>query len=142
MLSAPRACREPGCGKIAERDGGGYCAAHKDVNSSLEARAAFDRDRADDETRKLYATARWLTFRMWLIGQNPICQKINHWVRCTRPSRLVHHIHSPRLRPDLFTSAENCICLCFDCHTPEAGTPSWVAGVDFEPTTFRLPNFG
>jgi hypothetical protein len=141
MFRCPTSCKEPGCRKPSASDGKGFCTEHKGKNSISEARRQFDRDRADDEIRKLYATTRWLTFRGWLIRQNPMCQRIQKdGSRCPNASALVHHLLSPRTRPDLFTAAENCVCLCLDCHTPEAGTPQWRAAVDYVPAVFSLPS--
>lgn len=142
MLSAPRACREPGCGKIAERDGGGYCAAHKDASSALEARRQFDRDRADEPTRKMYATVRWLTFRSMMLARRPICQRLIHGVRCTNPSRVIHHLFSPRTHPQFFIDPDRVLALCPTCHTPEAGTPNWRPGFEYEYMPFELPTVG
>ena len=141
MLRCPIVCGEPGCGATNVR-GTRWCEKHQVSNTAAAARKQYDAERADDETRKMYATARWLNFRGWLISQNPVCQKISNGVRCTRFSFLVHHIWSPRARPDLFTSAAHCVCLCALCHDARAGTPEWRPGVDFVPTVFSPPNFG
>ena len=139
MFRAPVSCREPGCGKPSVRDGQGFCAAHKDKNFSTEARRQFDADRADDEIRRMYATSRWFAWRAFLLARRPMCQRLIDGAPCRHAGHLVHHIYSPRARPDLFTGWDNCVVLCDTCHTPEAGTPSWRPGVDYTYVPYDAP---
>lgn len=134
MMSSPRSCRE-GCGQPAVKDG--YCKNHQDA-------AARTFKRIRDEIDKMYGRVRWFHFRGWILSGRPICQRINKGVRCNHASTLVHHLHSPRVRPDLFTSERNVLALCAKCHGPEDGTPWYRAGVDFvdEPLHGSWENYG
>jgi hypothetical protein len=135
MLSSPKACRESGCGKVAVADARGYCLDHKRQNSCAAAGAERYKH---DPVSKMYGRVRWTRFRTVLLAQNPLCQKINRGIRCTRPSCIGHHLQSPRVRPDLFTDHKNVIAVCEFCHGPEEGTPWYRVGVDYVPTEFEI----
>jgi hypothetical protein len=79
----------------------------------------------------MYQRARWKRFRNWLIAKRPVCQRIVKGERCHAASFLVHHIISPRRRPDLFVDEKNTLCLCEHCHPPDEGTEYWRAGIDY-----------
>jgi len=85
-----------------------------------------------DAVDRMYHHARWLVFRKWILAGRPICQRIDKGIRCTKASTLVHHLWSPRQRPDLFTSERHVLALCAWCHTDEEGTPHWRAGHEYE----------
>jgi len=90
----------------------------------------------------MYQRAPWPKFRATLLGQNVLCQKLDRGgAQCRNVSTLVHHLISPRVRPDLFVDPGNCVALCAHCHPPDEGTPHWRPGVDFVLTQFRLPSF-
>lgn len=137
-----RNCRMSGCPMLT-RDRAGYCEKHiAHAGDSVRKRNKMRREN-DPIWREMYETARWKHFRRWLINQNPICQRLIGGVQCTNPSYLVHHCLSPRIRPDLFVEARNCVCLCGSgCHPNTESTPNWKAGVDFCETAFSLPSFG
>lgn len=131
MLSAPRACRN--CGRASTQ--GGYCEQHQ------QASARGDK-RVRDDVDKRYTRAPWPSFRLTMLGQNPICQRLDRrGEQCNSPARLVHHLLSPRVRPDLFVEPSNVVCLCEHCHPSDEGTPGWVEGRDYVKNSFRLPHF-
>lgn len=123
MISAPRACRERGCGQPSTKDG--YCAKHQEA-------ASRSVKRVRDDVDKMYGRVRWFVFRGWILAGRPICQRINKGIRCTNASTLVHHLFSPRVRPDLFTDERNVLALCAGCHVPDDGTPWWRPGHEYE----------
>jgi hypothetical protein len=90
----------------------------------------------------MYASTRWLTFRDVLIRQQGFCQRLWDGVRCQNTPTLVHHLRSPKERPDLFVVPSNCVALCEHCHPTTEGTPTWRTGVDYVPTVFRLMILG
>lgn len=117
-----RYCRERGC---AERhnDISGYCEKHRANNSFLQARAQRDADRKkDDPVWKLYNSSAWRRLREAFFGYgNVICQRIENGKRCTRPTEILHHIFSPRERPDLFFSPSNIRGVCRQHHDDSDG---------------------
>ena len=129
MWSAPQVCRA--CKQPAVR-GTFYCAKHTEAPPPSQ--------RVRDAVDKMYDTARWATFRAWMLMQNPICQRIVKGEQCHNPSSVVHHLISPRQRPDLFTDPRAVTCLCPTCHDASEGTPTWRPGVDFVPTRFSPPS--
>lgn len=133
MLSAPRACNESGCFQKAVKNG--FCEKHQ----APVARAV---KRIMTEVDGMYKRVRWLNFRRWIMWQNPICQKIERGRQCNNPATLVHHLWSPKVRPDLFIEPTNVICLCSHCHPPDEGTPFWRAGREFVATAFSNPTVG
>jgi hypothetical protein len=137
-----KSCRFAGCIALT-RDKSGYCEKHITHAGDAERLRNKMRRENDPIWREMYETARWRHFRKWLINQNVICQRIIGGVQCTNPSYLVHHILSPRVRPDLFTDPTNTVCLCGSgCHPNTESTPDWIAGRDYVKTEFALPSFG
>jgi hypothetical protein len=132
MLLSPTACRE--CG--ARSTLGGYCSAHQQP---------FARRfrRVHDDVDKMYGRSRWLVFRKWMLAHNPICQRLDkNREQCNAPARVVHHLNSPRVRPDLFIDPKNVVCVCFNCHPSDEGTMWWRAGVEYVATEWRNPIVG
>lgn len=130
-------CAQPGCTDVAEQ-GKDFCLKHQEDNYRKQAA----RDRVRHETDKLYYRAPWLTFRVTIIRQNPICQRIVKGEQCRNPSRVVHHLISPRVDKSKFLNPKNVAALCESCHPGGTeGTPDWVPGVDFVPTKSSLPKF-
>jgi hypothetical protein len=88
--------------------------------------------RANDPVRKMYDKAYWRRFERFVLARNQICQKIENGVQCICGASIVHHLISPRARPDLFLDVRNVVALC-ERHHPggEAGTPEWKEGRDF-----------
>ena len=137
-----RTCRYAGC-RALTREASGYCEDH--VGHAGDAERARNRMRKhfDPIWNDLYASARWTHFRKVMLRQNPICQRLRGTERCSNVAHLVHHILSPRTRPDLFIDPNNCVCLCGSaCHPNTEGTPEWVAGRDFVRTEFDLSYLG
>jgi len=91
----------------------------------------------------MYATARWKVFRGWCLRLNPICQRIlKDGTQCRYPSKIGHHLWSPRVRPDLFTDPKNVVMVCEFCHPNEEGTPWWRPGKEFVETQIAVPSVG
>lgn len=138
MLSAPRVCNLSGCGQPNMR-GTRWCAKHQQENSTHE----YNRARWKvDAVYRMYSRAPWPSFRETLKKHNPICQRIGDRGQCHNPATLVHHLQSPRDRPDLFVVPANCVALCAHCHPTSEGTPHWRVGVDYVPTRFEMPHIG
>lgn len=132
MFSAPRVCRA--CAQPTVR-GSVFCEKH--------AKEPPESQRVRGETDKMYGTVRWFRFRGWLLTQNPMCQKLTKGQPCRNPAHVVHHLISPRVRPDLFIDPPNTVCLCDHCHPGGTeGTPWWRPGVDYTPTKAAAPNIG
>jgi hypothetical protein len=132
MLSSPRACRK--CGKASVKEG--YCAEHQQASARGEKRLL-------DAVDRMYHRQPWPAFRLVMLGQNPICQRLDKsGVQCREWASIVHHLVSPRKRPDLFVEPSNVACLCANCHPPDEGTEWWRVGKEYVQTEFRLPNLG
>jgi len=101
--------------------------------------AAYDKMRADDVTRKMYGKSFWRRrYQPAMLANNPICQRLINGEQCHNPATLVHHLLSPRERPDLFTTPSNTVCLCAGCHPGGMeSTPLWRPNVDYVPTVFK-----
>jgi 5-methylcytosine-specific restriction endonuclease McrA len=125
-VALPKACI--GCNRTCERDAlrNGRC---PECAKPLDAKN--DRYRKNDPIRQMYLLARfgWRKFRAYIITRNPVCQRIVtnpltfHQEQCREPAVEVHHLISPRTRPDLFTEPANVVCLCKHCHTKTQGEP-------------------
>jgi len=132
-------CREPGCFKRTNARSG-YCEAHETKNSASAARKEYDKRRKEDPVARLYAMAAWQRFRQFFFNRNPICQRIGaDGKQCREVATLIHHLLSPRKRPDLFLDPKNVVALCAHCHPPDEGTPDWVAGRDYVPSVIEPP---
>jgi hypothetical protein len=122
-------CQQPGC--PANVLDGRYCPVHANSNQVKE----YDKNRDKyDPARKLYWSGRYEKFRNFLMAKNPQCQKLE-WlngvlVQCLEFSRVLHHLVDPKVAPQLFLTASNCVCVC-EAHHPggTAGTPDWKVGV-------------
>jgi len=126
MWSAPKTCGAAGCSKPSVQ-GSAYCEAH-----AKEPPKQTRLSRVVDPVRRLYDTARWKRFRLWILSQRPICQRLIKGARCQEPTNTVHHIRSPRNRPDLFTDPKNVLALCANCHPGGTeDTPDWLPGWDY-----------
>ncbi len=94
----------------------------------------------NDPVNRLYWLASWFRFKLHCLNRNPICQRIIRGEQCHNPAWVVHHLISPRERPDLFLDATNVVCLCANCHPGgEEGTPEWKEGVDYVPSLISPP---
>lgn len=62
--------------------------------------------------RHLLWTARFRTFRTWLLHLRPVCE------RCRRkPAGQVHHRRKLAEHPEDLCDQEQCECLCVSCHS-------------------------
>jgi hypothetical protein len=103
-----------------------YCEKH-----AARVREQTNEGRRSDEVRRWYKTVRWLNFQRWFIRHHPICQRVIDGKRCQQIATVVHHLLSPRDRPDLFTNEENCRALCVTHHHGGQGAgPDEVYAVD------------
>jgi hypothetical protein len=114
--AAARACTHPGCHHLVSNSK--PCPEH-----SKEKRRAFDAARANDPTRKLYGTSRWLNFRRWFLANNPICLHLDPDTneQCSDIAVELHHLKSPRDYPELFNDALNVVGLCRRHHHKAPG---------------------
>lgn len=114
-----------------------------------ETKIERERFRKDDPVNRMYTSGRygsaWIRLSKIMRGKNPLCQRIirdtltGQMHQCHNPSTLVHHLQSPRHRPDLFLEPKNLCCLCDSCHVPDDGTPTWRENVEFVPT--EVPSY-
>lgn len=133
MMRSVSICRENSCPQKAEV-GSHYCAKHQKADTRVQ--------RVRDDVDRRYSRAPWPGFRLTMLCQNRICQRLDRrGEQCNSPARLVHHLQSPRVRPDLFVEPTNVVSLCEHCHPPDEGTPWWKKGVDYVKGSFRLPHF-
>lgn len=134
VQSAPTSCRRCGAPSV---QGSKYCAAH--ISQPLRPTRPT---REQDPIQRIYDTANWKRYRALILAHNPICCRIWKGEQCTRPSTMVHHIRSPRTAPELFTTPENTIALCANCHPGgQEGTEHWEVGKDFVATQFHIMEF-
>jgi 5-methylcytosine-specific restriction enzyme A len=121
-----RPCNKGGCLRLSREK---YCEQHKRDNDERDA------------TDKLYAQTAWkgrYGFRRAILLQNPFCQKLTEGKRCHNLAKVLHHLISPRTRPDLFLSPSNVAAVCVEHHPVNTDTPDWVAGIDFVPTQYEV----
>jgi len=69
-----------------------------------------------DPVWMMYQTPRWKVFRQWFLRLNPQCQRIIDGMRCEQIADTVHHLLSPRQRPELFLDADNVKAVCREHH--------------------------
>jgi hypothetical protein len=101
---------------------------------------ATNERRRNDEVRKMYAQARWPKSQHHFLNSNPMCQRLQpDGSPCRNGATLVHHLISPRQRPDLFVDPHNVVALCANCHPTSEGTPQWVAGRDYSVSVIEPP---
>lgn len=138
MQRCPVAC--PDCGRPSA-PGSRFCESHLVNNSAARHRRDFNKFRREhDEIIRWYDKPYWRTFRNWLWRQNPICQRLEAGQPCRNPSKIAHHLVSPRQRPDLFLEATNVVMLCSHHHPDSEGTPHWRVGVDYVATVAAAPS--
>lgn len=132
-----RYCKQPACG-TRTRNANGFCDDHQEKNIGTD----YVRARNADPTDRLYKLARWYRFRRMVIEQNWQCQRLLGIEQCGNAATIVHHLISPRERPDLMFDPKNVAALCAGCHPGGvAGTPTWKEGKDYVATVFVMPNF-
>ena len=130
-------CKQPACGNRT-RNEKGYCDVHVHKNMTTD----YQHERCKDIVDKLYGCARWYRLRRMVLEQNYQCQRFLGFEQCTKPSRVIHHLISPRERPELMYETTNLVALCDSCHPGgAAGTPDWQVGRDYVATVFALPKF-
>jgi hypothetical protein len=123
--AAKKPCAGPMC-PVLLSSGQRYCPKHE-----LKNKQQVNAGRRNDEVRKLYNRTFWIRFRDWFIRHHPVCQRVIDGARCLQPATVVHHMLSPRDRPDLFISEENCRAVCAPHHpTGQGATPDQVYATD------------
>ena len=90
---------------------------------------------AKDNVDKLYDCSRWRKFSMLIRDMNPICQHVIKGVQCRYPSKLVHHLISPRVDLARLTDPKNVVALCWNCHITTEGE---LKGAIYCPTKFIM----
>jgi len=106
----PVACRR--CGKSTTS--GRYCEDHK--GEATESKQSYDRWRGNDETTKLYHTARWFRFRDTFLTFNPICMRVINGQQCMKPTSIVHHLEALRVNLSRFLDPSNVAAVCKNHH--------------------------
>jgi hypothetical protein len=137
-IASPIACR---CGQLAY-GGATTC----DECKKKTAQSTADR-RDDDATRKRYNSAAWRRFRAAILAHNVICQAyVEHPTtqlaeQCHAPATEIHHLKSPRTRPDKMFTVSNVVVLCKAHHHKGQGEPDGERDPKkYVPTRFRNPN--
>lgn len=110
-------CYEPGCNTRTRK---AYCPAHEKNNHVRRNRAADDRRKTQDPIWRLYNCSAWKRFREVFMAFNPLCQRIveDGRTQCRYPATVLHHILSPRVRPDLMYRFDNVRGVCSMHHDP------------------------
>jgi len=101
----------------------------------------------DDPTvRAYYKRAEWTKLRALCKSLNGRCQYIGlDGEQCTQPSRIAHHLISPRVNPSRVYDWQNLVMVCESHHPDEAGEPLdtpatyaitiGILGATFDPNT-------
>jgi hypothetical protein len=105
-------------------------------------RAENARRMRNDPVWRLYASARWSTFKTLLNGfGNVYCQHIgNDGRRCNAVGTIWHHLLSPRECPAAFTDHRNVVKSCHACHPIRNGSDR--PGNFWVPTLYAPPLTG
>jgi len=124
-LAAKKPCAGPMC-PVLLSSGERYCPKHATKNKQH-----VNEGRRNDEVRKLYKRSFWIRFQAWFLRKHPVCQRVIDGIRCLQPATVVHHMLSPRDRPDLFIDEDNCRAVCASHHHGGQGAgPDEVYAVD------------
>jgi hypothetical protein len=117
-------CRDRGCTERTN-DRSGYCSKHQGNNSYLRTYAERDAARKADPVWRLYHCVQWTKrFRDAFFSYgNVICQRIVDGERCRQSVEILHHILSPKQRPDLMYTPSNIRGVCRQHHPPTEGEP-------------------
>jgi len=68
---------------------------------------------------RFYKSTRWLKFRTWILGRNPLCADpylYHAQDGITVPATEVHHLMPRKQYPDLAFRESNAQALCRSCH--------------------------
>ena len=111
-----------------------------DDGKAQERRETNSFRKRNDPINRLYWLASWKRFCRIVFNRNQICQRIIKGEQCREAATVVHHLISPRQRPDLFLDPTNVLALCEHCHPGgEEGTPLWREGVDYVKSIISAP---
>ena len=122
-LRLQKYCRESGCPERTNHRTG-WCEKHRTNNSFLRNRAERSAaSKRNDPVWKLYGPP-WTRFKQAFFGHgNSICQRIVDGQRCGRATEILHHLISPKQRPDLMYTPTNVVGVCRQHHPPTEGEP-------------------
>lgn len=110
-MTPPTACRAIYCAEHAvER---GYCVFHAKANPRVEKKL--------DRNDRLYHTKNWERFSALMRERNPICQAVIDGKQCRYPSKISHHLISPKVDMAKFLEPSNIVCLCLEHHPNTPG---------------------
>jgi len=109
-LAAKKTCNKPCCPDF-QIAGSRFCAKHGEQAKQRE----YDTKR-EDQVWMMYQTPHWKHFRAWFLKLNPFCMRVVDGEQCHNVADTVHHLQSPRQRPDLFTDADNVAAVCRTHH--------------------------
>jgi hypothetical protein len=117
-------CRQPGCGELTANRSG-FCEQHKDSNYSIDAGREWDKRNKANPVWKLYRSAAWkIRFHhSFFAAGNVLCQRLVNGVQCNRPVQILHHLISPRQKPNLFFTFSNVVGVCRQHHPNCEGEP-------------------
>lgn len=125
----------PTCQDCRQRRAASYgakrCAACQD---KFQKQADYYRGRKS--SNKFEKSVVWQHRSRKVRRDNPICQKINGGVRCTRPSTVVHHKIGPDQAPELRLDPRNLVALCSACHNPTVAGDA--GGERYAPTVVNV----
>jgi|HubBroStandDraft_3_1064219.scaffolds.fasta_scaffold451469_2 hypothetical protein len=83
--------------------------------------AKCNRDDDRDALRSLYKKTRWLRFAASVKTCNPQCQRTVNGEQCHQASKIVHHLVSPKVRPELFLDWQYVVAICAEHHETSTG---------------------
>lgn len=83
--------------------------------SEADRKAAFQRERTDDDRQRFYRSAAWRRVRLKVLSERPLCEECaaSHRVEA---ATVVDHQLDVRDRPDLALTPSNLRPLCESCH--------------------------
>jgi len=126
MPHVTRPCRQRGCPAVVQSPAR-HCPKHLTDNTRTRQRRDYDRQRAGEEHRKLYGTARWKRLRMMKLHANPFCEL---GIICDpepktgrrAPATDVHHLQGIVEHPALAFEWSNLQAACHACHAHVTST--------------------
>ena len=105
-IGPPSKCDFPSCHELVPFGEGHYCPAHK---GSM-------RQEAPRRNEPFYQSRAWRNVSQLHRRYNPVCQRLENGIQCTRPSKVVHHLQDPSNAPDLSMDWSNLVSVCAEHH--------------------------
>lgn len=115
-MRAKKPCGHGQCPALVTRPDK-FCPKH--AAKAKEAVRAYDRERNQEEHRRIYRSARWLKLRGMKLRANPFCELADVCVKRTghaAVATVVDHIKSTKEHPELAFTWENLRSACKACH--------------------------